>query len=324
MGRRPKVIDLFAGAGFFSYGFQREGYELTCAVELDSMAAATYAKNLGHGVICEDVLKVEPFGRCDVLLAGPPCQGFSTLGKRDPNDPRNSLGLAVLPWVHTCRPSVVVVENVAIFLDSPVAQELRCRLSDAGYEVDAVVVNAADFGVPQYRQRSFIVASRCGMPAIQPAQRTEPTTVRQAWRGVPPSPDGVNWHCAPRPSLLAKARMRVVPLGGDKRDIMRNAPELAPPSWWRFPGAVTDVWGRMHWDAPSNTLRTAFQNPSKGRYIHPEQDRVITIREAARLQSVPDSYEFCGLPTQVARQVGNGVPPNLAMAIARAIKDTTF
>jgi len=112
----------------------------------------------------------------------------------------------------------------------------------------------------------------------------------------------------------------MIPEGGDKRDIMRAAPELAPPSWWSFPGQLTDVWGRMEWDRPANTLRTCLQNASKGRYIHPEQERVISLREAARLHSIEDTWSFSGLPTQVARQIGNSVPPRLGRAVARCVR----
>jgi DNA (cytosine-5)-methyltransferase 1 len=101
--------------------------------------------------------------------------------------------------------------------------------------------------------------------------------------------------------------------------VLRLAPHLAPKSWWKIGGQATDVWGRMLWDEPSNTLRTALLNASKGRYIHPEQHRVITLREAARLQSVPDCWIFEGTPYQIARQIGNGVPPLLGRAVAKAI-----
>ena len=144
-------------------------------------------------------------------------------------------------------------------------------------------------------------------------------TVREAWSGLPDRPDGLNWHVARSPSALALARMKVIPPGGDKRDVLRKAPKLAPRSWWKIGGEATDVWGRMFWDKPCNTLRTALLNASKGRYIHPEQNRVITLREAARLQSVPDWWEFEGTPYQVARQIGNGVPLVLGRLVARAV-----
>ena len=106
-------------------------------------------------------------------------------------------------------------------------------------------------------------------------------TVRQAWEGLPEMPSGLNGHVARIPSKIALARMKVIPPGGDKRDVLRTAPLLAPPSWWKISGEATDVWGRMLWNEPCNTLRTALLNASKGRYIHTEQNRVITLREAA-------------------------------------------
>jgi DNA (cytosine-5)-methyltransferase 1 len=181
------------------------------------------------------------------------------------------------------------------------------------------VLDATHFGVAQRRTRSFTIASRVGLPQVQPTRAGGPRTVRQAWGGLSARPDGRNNHAAPVPSALALARIRCIPSGGDKRDILRRRPSLAPPSWWRTRSDATDVWGRMEWDEPSNTLRTCLYNPSKGRYIHPEQHRVISMREAARLQSVPDSFRFVGLHTQVSRQIGNGVPPLLGRAVARAV-----
>lgn len=315
---RPRVVDLFAGAGFFSSAFKAERFRVVAAVEMDRLAASTYALNVGAHVLRADVREVEPLGPCDVLIAGPPCQGFSTLGKRDPADPRNFLGLEVLRWSRELRPAIVVVENVPGFLKSSSWELLAAGLRSQGYSVEASVVDAVDFGVPQYRRRSFTFAARGRLPEPVRAARRG-TSVRSAWKGLAPAPDGVNQHVAPAPSPIALARMRVIPPGGDKRDVMGTAPELCPPSWWRTRSEITDVWGRMEWDKPANTLRTALLNASKGRYIHPDQHRVISLREAARLQTVPDRWMFCGEPYPVARQIGNGVPPLLGRAIARAV-----
>ena len=315
----PRVLDLFAGAGLFSWAFKETGFKVVGAVELDPVAAKTYAQNIGGHVKCADVKSLLPWTEYDVLVAGPPCQGFSTLGKRNPNDPRNALSLELLKWVRQGTPLVIVIENVAAFIGSPVWSTLRHGLERMGYDVEAHVLNANHYGVPQVRYRSFTIASRIGLPIISPPRRKAVRTVREAWAGLPPVPDGKNHHYSPMPSELALARMRVIPAGGDKRDIMRHAPQLAPPSWWNVGSAVTDVWGRMEWDKPSNTLRTALQNASKGRYIHPEQNRVISLREAARLQTIPDSWTFAGPPTHVARQIGNSVPPSMGMAIAKGI-----
>lgn len=315
---RPRVVDLFAGAGFLSYAFQAEGFRIVKAIEVDPKAAASYAGNVGRHIQVADVRSVPPEGRCEVLIAGPPCQGFSTLGKRNPDDPRNLLSLEVLSWCRTLRPAVVVVENVPAFLSSRTWALLAEGLRAQRYLVSASVVDAVDFGVPQFRRRSFTFAATRELPQVE-ALGGPRGNVRSAWEGLSPVPDGANHHSAPTPSSIAAARMRVIPPGGDKRDVMRRAPDLCPPSWWRARTEITDVWGRMEWDKPANTLRTALLNASKGRYIHPDQDRVLSLREAARLQSIPDEWSFCGEPYPVARQIGNGVPPLLGRAIARAV-----
>ncbi len=317
---KPTVIDLFAGAGLFSYAFAREGFKITRAIELDPIAAATYTENLGDHIVCQDIRTVEPAGSCDVLVGGPPCQGFSTLGKRQEDDPRNKLSMEMARWSGILRPKIVVIENVAAFLASTAWQELADILARQGYSVTSQVVNAYDMGAAQLRSRSFTIASRVGKLEIKRAVRRRVRTVREAWKGLPTHPDGHNHHYAPEPSELALSRMTIIPEGGDKRDVLRLAPELAPPSWTKVAGEVTDVWGRLRWDRPSNTLRTALQNASKGRYIHPEQNRVISLREAARLHSIPDDWTFEGLPTQIARQIGNSVPPVLGRAVARAVR----
>jgi DNA (cytosine-5)-methyltransferase 1 len=290
-------------------------------VELDPVAAATYARNLGKHVFVGDIRRTVPHGRCDVLVAGPPCQGFSTLGKRDPRDPRNALALEVYRWAQVLRPSIVVIENVAAFLDSEAWRAVRRRFERAGYEVWAGTFDALEFGTPQLRKRSFTFASRVGIPVVRRENRKGPATVREAWEGLSTTPDGRNHHTAPAPSGLALARMRAIPPGGDKRDVMRRLPRLAPKSWWSLKCQATDVWGRMEWDRPSNTLRTALQNASKGRYIHPEQHRVISLREAARLQAIPDGWQFEGLPYPIARQIGNSVPPTMGRAVARSVRE---
>lgn len=317
----PTVTDLFSGAGLLGYAFAAEGFHLERAVELDPLAAQTYALNLGMHIEVADVRSCLPEGPTDVLIAGPPCQGFSTLGKRNPNDPRNYLSLEVVRWAAVCRPAVVVVENVAAFLDAPVWKSVVGGLEELGYETGAVVLDASRFGVPQRRLRSFTFASRVGMPEVHEPENDGEVTVRDAWSGLPPIPDGRNLHFAPVPTPLAHARMKAIPVGGCRRDIMATAPHLAAPSWWKLGTQAGDCWGRMLWDQPANTLRTCLQDPSKGRYLHPEQHRVISLREAARLHSVDDGWHFVGRPLRVARQIGNSVPPLLGRAVARAVAE---
>ena len=316
--RKPTVIDLFSGAGLFGLAFKQAGFRIIQAIELDRFAAATYTRNVGEHIATGDVASFMPVSTCDVIIAGPPCQGFSTLGARRSNDPRNALSLEVVRWAKRARPKVVVIENVAAFLKSTMWTRVARGLESSGYCVTSFELDAAQFQVPQFRRRSFTIAFRKGIEFDVPRKNLRRRSVREALEGLPAEPDGVNNHFAPQPSPLALSRMKVIRPGGDKRDVMERAPHLVPPSWWRLSCEVTDAWGRMDWDSPCNTLRTALQNPSKGRYIHPEQHRVISLREAARLHTIPDHFCFYGRPTQIARQIGNSVPPNLGRAIARA------
>lgn len=315
----PKVVDLFAGAGLLSFAFAAEGFRIVRAIEQEYAAARTYQANIGDHIEVADVRAVRPYGNCEVLIAGPPCQGFSTLGKREQDDPRNALSLEIIAWAKILRPRIIVIENVATFLGASVWQRLAEGLTSEGYLISSKILNAHDFGVPQLRSRSFTFASLINIPEIRPLPGPLIRTVREAWVGLPPAPDGRNNHYAPKPSSLAFARMVLIPPGGDKRDVMSRKPSLTPPSWWTLNCQVTDVWGRMDWDNPSNTLRTCLLNPSKGRYIHPDQHRVISLREAARLHSIPDNWHFYGKPCQVARQIGNSVPPLLGRAVARSV-----
>lgn len=317
---RPTVVELFAGAGLFSLAFRDVGFRTVSAFEINSVAASTFRLNLGPHVEVANVKEVQPtVPSCDVLLAGPPCQGFSTLGRRNRDDPRNMLWKEITRFARQLRPKVVVIENVAAFLGSSQHRGLCRSLRRSGYQVSSFALDAADFGVPQRRLRSFTLGA-FDLKIPEPRRtRKNPTTVREAWQGLSSRPDGMNQHEVLPPTSVAIERMRMIPAGGDKRDIMERAPHLAPRSWWSTSCSATDVWGRMEWDSPANTLRTEFVNPSKGRYIHPEQHRVISLREAARLHSIPDSWRFVGKPYQVARQIGNSVPPRLGRAIARQI-----
>ena len=215
MRRKPMVIDLFAGAGLLSYAFVREGFKVTSAIEQDRCAAKTYARNLDAHVVLGDIERVRPTGKCDLIVAGPPCQGFSTLGKRNRNDPRNSLSMQVAEWTSALRPRVVVLENVVAFLQSPTWDRLARRLEDLGYSLRAHILDTVNYGSPQRRRRSFTIASLIGQPTSIPrVMWRTPNTVREAWKGLSSYPDNTNGHCFRPPSPLALARMRVIPLAG--------------------------------------------------------------------------------------------------------------
>ena len=269
---RPRAVDLFAGAGLLSYAFAREGFEISLAIESDRRAVETYRRNLGDHIVHGDIARIAPQGRCDVLIGGPPCQGFSTLGKRRMEDPRNGLAAHFVKWARELNPKIVVVENVEPFAMTDQGERLARQFRKLGYEVQVEVLDAATYGAAQRRRRSFTVGTKMGNVSISPLPHFGDATVRDAWRGLSRCPDGENSHYSPEPSLIARERMKLIPPGGGKADLMRVAPEICPPSWWRSRIELTDVWGRLRWDRPSNTIRTCFNKRVK-RQVHPPRSR---------------------------------------------------
>lgn len=314
---KPVVADIFCGAGLFSAGFHLAGFQTAFAMDVDADAVASYRRNLSKNAMIGDVRKPVTGLTADVLLAGPPCQGFSTLGRRDPKDIRNRLSLVVPDWAEAVQAKVVIIENVPPFIGSKYWLTIKRKLATLGYETTSWVLNAEDYGTPQLRTRGFTVASRIG-PIFQPKRRGKRITVRDVLIDKA-LPQNDPLDVGPPISDLVRERMQHVPLGGAKRDIMERAPELCPPSWFKIRSQATDVWGRMHLDEPANTVRCCFQNPSKGRYVHPIENRVISLREGARLQGIPDNWMFTGNRTSIARQIGNGVPIPLGRAIAKEV-----
>jgi DNA (cytosine-5)-methyltransferase 1 len=331
-------VDLFAGCGGLALGFCHEGIEGIAAVEWDPAAAATYRLNVDDRIEVADIASVQNWPRAAIVIGGPPCQGFSQLGARDPKDPRNQLWREYVRVLDETGADVFVMENVPQLLRSPQFDLFRRQAERRGFNVHSRVLCAADFGVPQTRKRAIVIGSRLGAPLFP-----EPThgprgssgqphvTVRQALgppSRLPRTPDGTNWHTA-RPNVRPKSveRYRAVPKDGGNRFQMQanldaaGAGDLVPACWRRKVTGTTDVFGRLWWDRPAVTIRTEFFKPEKGRYLHPSEDRPITVREAARLQTFPDAFKF---PTaqsmvSVAKQIGNAVPPKLAAAVARAI-----
>lgn len=313
-----KYAELFAGAGLLGGGFKMAGFESVFAAELDDSAVSTYNENLDPVAEIWDITKVKPNLNYDVLVAGPPCQGFSTLGRRDPKDKRNDLSLYVFNWAKAHSPKVVLIENVPQFLESNQCSLLTKKFKSIGYEAVSWILNSEDYGVAQKRLRSFTIFSCIGLPT-PPRKSKKRLTVKDAFDGLSMVADGENFHISPIPTDLALKRIKLIPACGDKRDVMRQSPSLCPPSWIKMGNQAVDVWGRMAWDRPANTIRCSFQSASKGRYLHPVMNRVISLREGARIQGIPDSWKFYGNRTSIARQIGNGVPVPLAKAVASSI-----
>jgi len=326
---RYKLLDLFAGAGGLSLGLTWAGFESVGAVEFDPAAADTYESNFGAHVhrdpdgaplAIENVDFSEYAGRVDLLAGGPPCQGFSQLGKGLADDPRNRLWREFIKAVEVVRPRAFLMENVPPILR---AEEGRATLEVAeglGYNVVSGVLNANEYGVPQLRRRAFIFGTLVGEASLpQPTGNGATRTVRWAIDDLPLEPDEKNWHKGRNPRPVSLERYKVVPEGGNRFDLQRARPDITPRCWLEKPTGSTDVFGRLSWDKPALTIRTEFFKPEKGRYLHPQAHRPITHREAARLQTFPDDFEFCGSNIEVARQIGNAVPPVLAYSLGAHI-----
>jgi DNA (cytosine-5)-methyltransferase 1 len=345
--RTFRFIDLFSGAGGLAQGFRKasdsvSSFRSVYAVEIEPLFAASYAANFLHDVFVGpiDQLRMTDLPEADIVIRGPPCQGFSPLGKMLPAENHgelNELWRHFFRVVECVRPQAFVLENVPQFLKSTQFVAAKLIAEKLGYTVDAGILNAVDFGVPQVRRRGFAIGLLDGDPHLpQRSENTDPVTLFDAIGTLAKAPlvyelpngsskngngphayraDALHIGRNPRPESLE--RYRVIPPGGNRFDLMRERPDITPRCWGEKKTGSTDVMGRLEWDKPAVTIRTEFFKPEKGRYLHPEQNRSITHWEAARIQTFPDSFLFCGSKIQIARQIGNAVPPRLAEVLAR-------
>ncbi len=329
-GDGPTVIELFAGCGGMALGFKQAGFRTVLANEWDRDGCDTIRANVTDRVLHCAIQDIKEFPEADVVAGGPPCQGFSNLGERVPNDPRNQLWRQYFRCVEQVRPKIFVVENVPPLLKSAEYQEMKRLAEEMGYTVEGRVLNAADYGVPQTRKRAIIIGSRIGDPVFPAPTHADPkkapllaghtlkkwVTVQDAIGHLPLEPTDKDWHIGRNPTQMSLERYRCIPAGGNRWDL---PPHLMPDCWKRKTEGGTDLFGRLWWDRPSVTIRTEFYKPEKGRYLHPVAHRPITHLEAALLQSFPSTYKWCGRRIAVGVQIGNAVPPLLARAIAKAV-----
>jgi DNA (cytosine-5)-methyltransferase 1 len=344
-----RVLDLFSGAGGLSEGFAQasDRFITTRAVEHDLAAAGTYAENHGENVVyaggIEDWLKHEEIPRADIVIGGPPCQGFSALGKQEVLDHRNQLWLRYADTIRKAEPEYFILENVPAFLASDQLKRFKrqCQPSNrlGEYRFEARILNAADFGAPQLRRRVILIGHHRDLP---PPGFPNPThshderlNLKDALAGLAESISRIDvpdrrterWgttfpgtfrtsdlHLTRHYEDLSMERFPYIRPGGNRFDI---PPHLLPPCWKRHRTGAGDVMGRLRWDQPSVTIRTEFYKPEKGRYLHPTEHRALTHHEAARIQGFPDSYRWVGSKSAIARQIGNAVPIPLGKAIAR-------
>lgn len=341
--RKPiGAIDLFCGAGGLTLGLKQAGFEVKGAVEIDPLAVDTYRKNHPEVKVWEeDIRSLNPKqvmeklnlreGSLDLLAGCPPCQGFSSMRTRNRpgavDDPRNDLVFDFFRFIEAMKPETVMMENVPGLATDNRLFRFISDLEHIGYTVRKKVFDASDFGVPQRRKRLILLASKIGK--IRFAHRSAKfLTVRDAIIGLPPagrSGDPLHDIIETRTEKVAEL-IRLVPKnGGSRMDL---------PDGWQLechkkcPG-FKDVYGRLWWDRVSSTITSGCFNPSKGRFLHPEEDRTITLREAALLQTFPPTYYFSLAQgkTGAARMIGNALPPEFirrqAQNIVKHLNQTT-
>jgi len=344
-----KVIDMFSGCGGMSTGFQAVNgllpvFDLVHAVDIDQVANRSYERNLALKPAASDVAEIaqrrtafakleqiaEPrTGQPFILIGCAPCQGFSShRNSAGETDQRNSLFLDFARIAARLGPDAVVVENVPELLTHkywPFVVQARAILQEAGYHVYVGVHNMAAFGVPQERFRALLLAMR--HPFRGPAgflDRGRFRTVRDAIGDLPRinageryAEDDMHYTAGHNKSTLAT--IRAVPKDGGSRPADVGPPCLRRVAERQGKAAYEDVYGRLSWDKPAITITAYSRNPASGRFVHPEQDRGLSVREAALLQGFPKTYWFHGSLDERFRQVGNAVPPTFAAHLAMHI-----
>lgn len=362
--RDIRVIDLFAGCGGLSLGFERNGYKVKAALELDPMIANTYRNNHKDvNLIVDDIRNVDKTGvfteNCaDVIIGGPPCQGFSMAGARIRSgfmgDPRNFLFKHYFNVVKAVRPEVFIMENVKGIMTmegGSIFDEILSIFSSTeylpygAYKMWYKIVRAIDFGIPQKRERVIILGTRNQNVNIDSIWQItieqikeempsffKPVSVYDAISNLPePTEDGIVYvskpmteyqeylasgaglltgHYMPHHSKKAIERMRKIRNGENFTSLNETIHSVHSGSY-----------GRLSWSLPAPTITTRFDTPSGGRFIHPEKDRTLTPREAARIQSFPDDFVFTGTKSSICKQIGNAVPPKISYFLARLVRN---
>lgn len=387
---RKNFASLFSGCGGFDLGFVQDGFECVAAYDVDPVAIRVYQNNLGHAISHQDLnqnSQAISLPSADVLIAGPPCQGFSTAGLRDPGDPRNKLLIRTADLAVAAAPKVVVIENVTGVVSGV---QRRCweavesRLRSVGYRTVDIRCNANEMGVAQLRNRQLLIAWRTGYEGCIDLGTWKTETLREALAGVEtaenhepkwlePNSDAarIARYIKPRQKLcnvrsgkravhtweipevfgktnrfertvlktLLRLRRRnrlrdfgdADPVTAHQLYCELNRPvaeclhRLVRKGYVRMIGARYDLshtfngkFRRLSWDHPASTVDTRFGDPRY--FLHPDQDRGFSVREAARIQGFPDTFVFDGSVRDQFRLVGNAVPPPVARLVARFIR----
>lgn len=304
------VLSLFTGTGGLDLGLEMAGLETIVCVDHDPESCKTLRHNRPNWQVFEgDIRQFQPTGSFDLVVGGPPCQGFSTAGKGDPNDPRNFLWQEYFRVVELVRPKAILLENVAGMMNkknSHHIEEFIERLAGLGYSANYSVLDASAFGVPQSRRRLIVVAGLGFTPEL-------PT----------PDPDAKKVSAKEAIDDLLKRS------DAPNHEPNNHAPHVVE-RWKKLKQGEVDPnyrRGRIYADRPSPTIRAGGGHGPNGDHlagfhppIHYKLPRQLTVRESARIQSFPDEWVFCGSKTAQGRQVGNAVPPLLGKALGEALR----
>lgn len=347
---KPKVLACFAGCGGMSLGFLKAGFDIIGFIEIDKAATKTFQRNFQHSILlAQDIRAVkdehvkywkELLGPIDVMCGGPPCQGFSLAGKRDRDDPRNTLFRNYLRIANVLRPRAIVMENVRLLTSmrsadgKPVIDQIMKEFEKIGYNATFRELDAKDYGVPQSRGRVFFIAirdSKLSHSQFFPSPTHGPrsninsqsslirqyVTFREATGDLERLEAGEKshtdiYHWAVKHPAHVINWLKAVPEGMSAHD--NSEPTLRPTSGYNT------TYKRIRWDEPCSTIGTTFSMISACRTVHPADTRSLTVREAMRCQTFPDGFEFHGTWTQIRTQIGNAVPPLLAYVIANHLK----
>lgn len=358
IGNNLTAIDLFCGCGGFSYGFKQAGFDILLGVDVWKDATVTYAHNIpGAKTINDDISKISgqdildilniKADDVDVIIGGPPCQGFSVSGKRLRDDPRNFLYKSFVEIVGEIQPKIFVMENVpglVRLFDGKVKEEVIEDFSEIGYEVVEKILTSADYGVPQIRKRVFFVGinknkisntKQFEFPIPEYGQDLKPyITCKEALSDLDFVPvdkslgEDIEYQIEPQSEyqelmranskrLLnhsitihtekTRSTIALVPDGGNYKDLPEELQQTRK---------VNIAWTRMSSTKPCFTIDTGHNH-----HFHYKENRVPTVRESARIQSFPDDFEFIGIKTSQLKQVGNAVPPLMAKALAEKVKE---
>ena len=315
-----KALDLFAGCGGLSEGLKQAGFKIIASVEVDKNAAKTYRMNHSETVLFEGDIRKLSTNKILTLLNGsplhllagcPPCQGFSILRKLNRNSPvcdeRNSLINEYYRFVKELKPLTIMLENVPGIVDYTLFKAIVWKIKKLGYHIDSKVVNVSEYRVPQRRKRLVLVGSKLGKIEIAVGIKTI-VTVKDALSKITNKNDKLQRNYARHTEHVQKMISLIPKNGGGRKDL----PEKYKLKCHKKRNiGFNDIYGRLRWDSVSSTITGGCLNPSKGRFLHPEEDRCISAREAALLQTFPIEYKF---PTDIPRAclallIGNALPP---------------